>query len=132
MSHTICYISKAIDELDESGVKNIFDTTVRNNVRDNISGILLFQEGNFLQVLEGEKNKLKSLFSTIMEDSRHYRILPVINHYNDCRIFESYTSTFSVVRDKQDLMKIKTYLEKHKDNFQYTGNILRLLEPFLL
>jgi hypothetical protein len=132
MNHTICYISKAVDELDETGVKNIFSTTLRNNSKDNITGILVFHEGNFLQVLEGKKKKLVKLFAKIFEDNRHHRILTVIDHFNKRRIFETYATQFSVVKNKEDLTRIKTYLEQNKDNFQYSGNILRLLEPFLI
>lgn len=45
----------------------------RNPARD-ITGILLFDKGRFLQVLEGEQDAIEMLMSEIERDPRHHNI----------------------------------------------------------
>jgi hypothetical protein len=42
-----------------------------NNVRDEITGALLFNAGCFAQVLEGALNKIEATFERIQQDERH-------------------------------------------------------------
>jgi hypothetical protein len=49
-----------------------------NNASLGITGILLFNEGSFFQVLEGEKNEVESLFEKISKDKRHNKTTKII------------------------------------------------------
>ncbi len=42
-----------------------------NNSRDNITGCLLYYEGEFIQYLEGNQVKVLTLFDKINADKRH-------------------------------------------------------------
>lgn len=52
--------------------------SVRRNTRAGITGLLLFQAGAFMQVLEGEKAALVELFEKISHDPRHHHIIRLI------------------------------------------------------
>ena len=47
----------------------------RKNAALGISGILLFSEGTFLQVLEGPADAVDQLYETIVKDRRHRNIV---------------------------------------------------------
>jgi hypothetical protein len=64
------YISTAID-LTREEVEAILDTCARNNLVKGITGLLLYNGRNFLQLLEGDRAELDRLMTTIEEDSRH-------------------------------------------------------------
>lgn len=49
----------------------ILETSVRNNARDDITGMLLHSAGNVLQVIEGEAGVLQARYARICEDPRH-------------------------------------------------------------
>jgi hypothetical protein len=64
------YISTA-PTLAREEVDAILATSARNNPARGITGLLLFNGRNFLQLLEGEDGKVAELMDTITADPRH-------------------------------------------------------------
>ncbi|MBT8276229.1 MAG: BLUF domain-containing protein [Bacteroidia bacterium] len=129
--YTICYVSSARVNITEDELTDLFGITEKNNIGKNITGILLYESGKFLQVLEGEETVLKNLYEKIEADSRHNNIFVILNQKCKRRIFEKYASRFSIVKSKEELQTIEIYLNQIEDspNLKYVKG---LLEPFLL
>ena len=66
----LTYMSSLV-EPDASVVTDILEASVRNNRRNNITGMMLYAEGNIVQVLEGERITVMDTFSRILVDMRH-------------------------------------------------------------
>jgi hypothetical protein len=64
------YISTA-PTLPREEVEAILATSARNNPAHGITGLLLFNGRNFLQLLEGEERALAALMERIIADPRH-------------------------------------------------------------
>lgn len=64
------YISTA-PSLSRDEVDAILATSARNNPARGVTGLLLYNGRNFLQLLEGEKAEVDALMARISEDSRH-------------------------------------------------------------
>lgn len=64
------YISTA-PTLPREDVDAILDASARNNPVRGITGLLLFNGRNFLQLLEGEESEVLGLMETITADPRH-------------------------------------------------------------
>ncbi|MGJ8598239.1 BLUF domain-containing protein [Sulfitobacter sp.] len=64
------YISTA-PNLSREDVDTILDASARNNPKDGITGLLLYNGRNFLQLLEGDAAKLDELMERISGDARH-------------------------------------------------------------
>ena len=64
------YISTALT-LPREEVESILATSARNNPARGITGLLLFNGRNFLQLLEGEDSEVAALMETITADPRH-------------------------------------------------------------
>ncbi|GAB4480447.1 MAG: hypothetical protein OHK0018_11880 [Erythrobacter tepidarius] len=64
------YISTA-PTLPREEVDAILATSARNNPARGITGLLLFNGRNFLQLLEGEESQVNALLETIFADPRH-------------------------------------------------------------
>ncbi|QUL37278.1 BLUF domain-containing protein [Erythrobacter sp. JK5] len=64
------YISTA-PSLSREEVEKILETSTRNNPAHGITGLLLYNGRNFLQLLEGEENELVGLMMRIGSDKRH-------------------------------------------------------------
>lgn len=64
------YISTA-PTLSRDEVEAILATSARNNPARDITGLLLYNGRNFLQLLEGEEENLVTLMLRITEDERH-------------------------------------------------------------
>ena len=50
-THVICYISNAVTLLNSEEMDLLFAQTVINNERQGTTGILIYREGTFIQVL---------------------------------------------------------------------------------
>lgn len=46
----------------------------RNNERDNITGMLLYHGGNFVQAIEGPADAVDNCFARVTKDQRHFGI----------------------------------------------------------
>jgi hypothetical protein len=46
----------------------------RNN-NEGVNGLLIYSNGNFFEVIEGEKNKIMDLFEDIKQDLRYRNIM---------------------------------------------------------
>lgn len=64
------YISTA-PTLPREEVDSILAASARNNPQRGITGLLLFNGRNFLQLLEGEEGEVTALMQTITADPRH-------------------------------------------------------------
>ncbi|MEL7187980.1 MAG: BLUF domain-containing protein [Pseudomonadota bacterium] len=64
------YISTA-PSLSREEVDNILESSARNNPERGITGLLLYNGRNFLQLLEGEEAELVPLMVRITHDPRH-------------------------------------------------------------
>jgi hypothetical protein len=78
------YISTA-PKMDAREVDRILETSHRNNRRDDISGFLLFNGRNFLQLVEGEAGNLDALMDRIRRDPRHQGIVQISRREIDQR-----------------------------------------------
>ena len=66
----LIYVSDLVGD-NESEIPAILKSSVRNNSKEGITGMLLYSGGNFLQVLEGEPDAVKATYDRICLDSRH-------------------------------------------------------------
>jgi hypothetical protein len=131
MIHTICYSSKAVDGLQKEGIEGIYNTTYTNNSIRNVTGILLFELGNFFQVLEGKKDIIMPLYENkIKKDPRHHSIFEIINKPKQKALFLNYSTDFNIVRTPEQLATINAYLKENK--VSTSEKIQRLIQPFLL
>ncbi|MEM6623046.1 MAG: BLUF domain-containing protein [Pseudomonadota bacterium] len=71
MLSQLAYIS--LSELDDlsSEIDTILDGSRQRNAQRGITGVLLYAQGMFFQLLEGEELEIKSLYKKIANDPRH-------------------------------------------------------------
>ncbi|MFK8027353.1 MAG: BLUF domain-containing protein [Gammaproteobacteria bacterium] len=70
----LIYVSKAIDDLSQQELSSILSSSQKNNYRLNLTGILIFSNGKFMQFLEGTKFSVLRTFESIKNDFRHHDI----------------------------------------------------------
>lgn len=64
---------------DESVLSAIHSHAVRNNTAHTITGMLLYANRRFLQVLEGERDVVHATFSHIKADPRHEQVTLILD-----------------------------------------------------
>lgn len=68
----IIYTSRAADDFDEMALRQVLGMARLKNKRCGITGMLLFEDGCFLQVIEGPEEAVETLIAKILEDPRHH------------------------------------------------------------
>ncbi|WP_249219224.1 BLUF domain-containing protein [Loktanella sp. SALINAS62] len=69
--HQIVYVSSSINAVSAEEISSLFKTSRRNNTRDQLTGLLLYHDRLFFQVLEGEETLVRACFDRIKNDRRH-------------------------------------------------------------
>ena len=90
----ICYVITASPYIEEKDIDSVLSYTENWNIDHSITGILLSSEGNFFQVIEGERSIIKELFDNIAKDSRHRNLIKIFNKEIKNTEFNSYEATF--------------------------------------
>lgn len=82
--YSLAYFSASAIDGDEAATKaeinRILEVSRENNAARHITGVLLYSQGYFAQILEGKLPQLEPLFETIQADDRHSDV--VIIHYH--------------------------------------------------
>jgi hypothetical protein len=71
---SVVYLSECTRSFSGRDLRELLTKAREKNSKLGISGMLLFKAGNFLQVLEGDREKVMALFDKIAKDPRHDRI----------------------------------------------------------
>ncbi|NJW51937.1 BLUF domain-containing protein [Salinimicrobium oceani] len=94
MKYSLCYVSTVEQDVSQETIEQILKESSINNNRDRITGILLFSNGNFFQVLEGKKEKVEQLYQRIARDPRHYNLICIFKKKIPFSRFEQYENEF--------------------------------------
>lgn len=90
----LLYLSNARPEMQQSDLDKILEVSRRNNPPRDISGLLVFANGVFIQVLEGPTAPVHRLFETICDDTRHQDVAMLGEYVDQERIFAKWSMAF--------------------------------------
>lgn len=71
MPYQMIYSSQATKPLTLEDLEEILEDARDGNERRNVTGVLVYVDGVFLQILEGERDQLVALMASIGRDPRH-------------------------------------------------------------
>jgi len=69
--YTLTYESIATKKMSGGEMDLLLERARSNNARNGITGCLIYYMGGFVQVLEGEREKIEELYEKIKRDKRH-------------------------------------------------------------
>jgi hypothetical protein len=133
----VLYISHcSIPEKEMEGeIQNILSISVKNNDRDNITGLFLLVENRFLQLLEGEDSLVLACVERIRKDPRHSDFKVMVEKGIQERLFPEWSMHFFRLTDKEALQKLGVNqladlgISSWQEGFQNNLSIL-LMESF--
>jgi len=97
MVFQLVYLSYGQNDLTANHLQEIARHAAEKNQTLNITGILLYSEGNILQVLEGAEEVVENLFSKIVDDDRHAGAIVMLRKHADKREFGHWSMGFRAV-----------------------------------
>ncbi|MGI4834605.1 MAG: BLUF domain-containing protein [Janthinobacterium lividum] len=72
--HCIVYISEATANPSQAALLTLLRQARAEHQRAQLTGLLLYREGRFLQILEGSETPLREFFSRVAADPRHGKL----------------------------------------------------------
>jgi hypothetical protein len=69
--HHLIYVSSASHLMSDVELKDLLVTCRTRNTADSITGMLLYKDGSFMQLLEGEEDRILQTYERIGRDRRH-------------------------------------------------------------
>jgi len=93
MYHLV-YTSHAVNPLSQRELILLLEECRTFNKAKNITGMLLYMEGKFIQVLEGNKVEVNKLYDNIRKDPRHEKVTLVVAGNSPDRVFKDWSMGF--------------------------------------
>ena len=140
--YRIIYLSSASKLLSDDELNYLLKSSKIKNKKYNITVLLLYIDGDFLQVIEGEKQDVLNLFELIKRDERNRSIICVFNEnvekrqfpdwlmgfsqltYHNLQKMDSFENitktTLSNINDKVAITFINTFVKSHKNQINFT------------
>lgn len=121
----LLYTSKAVKPFQDYEIGKLLEIARLNNSKKAITGMLLYCNGNFIQLLEGNEPDLRDLFDVISKDSRHADVNIVMESKIDRPQFPDWSMGYKFLTPQQ-----LTNLEKNEN--ADVSNLIRKTQPFKL
>ena len=99
--YTLVYHSKAIMDFDRYALQSLLTFARKNNEQKQITGILLYSKGYFIQALEGEEATVKTLYRQIQNDSRHIDVTTIMQQPLAERLFPDWTMGYKEIAEEE-------------------------------
>ena len=74
----LIYVSTATAEYDADAIKSVLESSVRQNTKNGITGLLLYAHGSIMQVIEGTKEAIAETMKRIVADERHFNVIELL------------------------------------------------------
>jgi hypothetical protein len=95
MVHQIVYASSPVGSLLPADIETILEQARHNNQKRGVTGFLLFDGSQFLQLLEGDKRDVEEAFEIIRKDPRHRDVEPMLSQDDAPQSFSSWSMAYA-------------------------------------
>jgi len=132
----VVYVSSANRLMADEELMTLLEQSQNNNQQNKITGLLLYSEGNFIQVLEGPKSFVASLFPRICRDPRHHSVIKLLEFETERRNFPEWSMGFKRLQRSalDDIPGFTTVIERRhiqRDEFEECADkVWALIETF--
>jgi hypothetical protein len=96
-TYHVFYRSRATHALTETALQALLEQSRTYNAAQQISGLLLYSDEQFVQVVEGPEAVVRSLYARIQADSRHTQVVTVSDGPGPQRWFGDWHMAFGYV-----------------------------------
>ncbi|CCQ11946.1 hypothetical protein PALB_28470 [Pseudoalteromonas luteoviolacea B = ATCC 29581] len=113
------YTSNATESFSWTDLDILRHECEQRNKVEKITGMLLYDGKHFMQVLEGEENKILALFNRIKIDPRHTKVEAIIHNPLDKRNFSDWAMGLITCDEKTKLQTVTQLKGKRKKPLSY-------------
>lgn len=129
--HCIVYVSEATGSLDEVALLRLLQQARAEHQKAQLTGLLLYSEGRFLQVVEGPEAPVREFFARIEIDPRHCKLQKLADGPKAQPDFPTWRMSFACATGSQ-VSELPHYLNPHHlPAFVEPTSVKHLLHEFL-
>jgi len=100
MFHVV-YVSSSTQTFAQSDLQTLLQKARDKNTQLDLTGMLLYKDGNFMQVLEGKEEVVTELVEIIKRDTRHKGVLELLRGTSEQRMFPNWSMGYRDLADKE-------------------------------
>jgi hypothetical protein len=90
----LVYLSTSRDLMTDQQLADLLAQSQRNNAALDITGSLIYHDGNFIQLLEGPEENVLTLYEKIKNDHRHLSVTTLVQSPIEKREFDNWSMAF--------------------------------------
>jgi len=85
----------------------ILDSANRNNAEKEVTGLLIYLKDRFIQLLEGDQEKVLSIFDNILLDDRHQNVSVLLKGESEknARLFPEWSMALKIIESDEEFEK---------------------------
>jgi len=99
--YQLSYSSRATSDVSQEIISGILETSRERNKAIGVTGCLVFHKFSFVQIIEGEKSHIQSLFEDIRRDKRHSDVTLLWEGKNNERNFGDWNMAYFTESDER-------------------------------
>lgn len=99
----VVYVSSAVRRMSKDELRDRLLKFRANNEANGISGVLIYQDGTYLQFIEGPAEVVDKLLETISADKDHKDFTTLLEREAQARLFPDWSMGFSEMTGLEDL-----------------------------
>ena len=130
--YQLAYYSQATEPFSEAQLLDLLQVAREKNRKLGISGILIYNRGCFLQLLEGDNKSVDNLYDRICDDLRHKESSIIYRQFRNERIFKedwymAYRNTNDYSSSVKNGIEDTLYAWEHGETLQCEKNMKALI-----
>ena len=135
--HHIIYLSRATQSMSDEELATLLTQAREANARQDITGALVYGDGQFMQIIEGEEATLAMLYAKLLQDGRHGQVFKFADKPIAQRSFADWSMAFRPLSPEQ-FAELAGYLTPEQLNLQAPGlsatdgMLLQMMKTFVL
>lgn len=101
MPYSLMYKSQALVDFNRHELRILLSQSRKNNIKLGVTGILLYANRTFIQLLEGDKDTVLSLYQEIRNDSRHRNITTLMQKEVEKRMYADWAMSYKGIEPEE-------------------------------
>lgn len=113
----LAYVSRQSFILSNDDISQLLETCRTNNSNTNITGMLIYFDGTFVQFIEGPENNIDQLFQKIKKDKRHQDVVLLIDGIHKEREFSNWSMAYRKLSSEETAQRLGLQQFKKEELF---------------
>ncbi|MBZ9729422.1 BLUF domain-containing protein [Salegentibacter sp. JZCK2] len=97
----LAYVSRQSHVLTDKDLKELLTKSRNNNSAIEVTGMLIYFHGSFIQYLEGKEENIDWLYNKIAKDKRHHSVTELDSGFSDERAFSDWSMAFKKLQNDE-------------------------------